>query len=121
MPINPTISRKEEAMFTPTENAKKLFQVIYREKNKPTNVLAFPLSASAGHIIICPEKARVEAPEFDKTPLEFIGFLFIHALLHLKGLTHGSRMESEERKFYALLMRGSSPSRIHGKKNMRRN
>jgi len=35
MPINPTLSRKEEVVFTPNENAKKLFQVIYREKTKP--------------------------------------------------------------------------------------
>jgi len=35
MPINPTLSRKEDVVFTPNENAKKLFQVIYREKNKP--------------------------------------------------------------------------------------
>jgi len=35
MPLNPTISRKEEVIFTPNENAKKLFQVIYHEKNKP--------------------------------------------------------------------------------------
>lgn len=35
MPINPTISKKEEIIFTPNNNAKKLFQVIYREKNKP--------------------------------------------------------------------------------------
>lgn len=35
MSLNPTISKKEEVIFTPNENAKKLFQVIYREKNKP--------------------------------------------------------------------------------------
>ena len=34
MPLNPTISRKEEVIFTPNENTKKLFQVIYQEKNK---------------------------------------------------------------------------------------
>jgi len=34
MPINPTLSRKEAVAFTPNENAKKLFQVIYREANK---------------------------------------------------------------------------------------
>ena len=34
MSLNPTISKKEEVIFTPNENAKKLFQVIYREKNK---------------------------------------------------------------------------------------
>lgn len=35
MTLNPTISKKEEVVFIPNENAKKLFQVIYREKNKP--------------------------------------------------------------------------------------
>jgi len=34
MPINPTITKKEEVVFTPNENTKKLFQAIYREKNK---------------------------------------------------------------------------------------
>ena len=34
MPINPTLSKKEEVVFTLNENAKKLFQVAYREKNK---------------------------------------------------------------------------------------
>lgn len=35
MSLNPTISKKEEVIFTPNESAKKLFQVIYHEKNKP--------------------------------------------------------------------------------------
>ncbi|MDP2736235.1 MAG: hypothetical protein Q8O59_00405, partial [bacterium] len=34
MSLNPTISKKEDIIFTPNENAKKLFQVIYHEKNK---------------------------------------------------------------------------------------
>lgn len=34
MPLNPTISKKEEAVFTPNENSKKLFQAIFKEKNK---------------------------------------------------------------------------------------
>jgi len=35
MSPNPTISKKEEVIFTPNENVKKLFQIIYQEKNKP--------------------------------------------------------------------------------------
>ena len=35
MSLNPTISKKEEIIFTPNENVKKLFQIIYHEKNKP--------------------------------------------------------------------------------------
>jgi len=34
MPLNPTMSRKVEPSSTVSENAKKLFQVIYREQNK---------------------------------------------------------------------------------------
>lgn len=35
MSPSPTISKKEEVVFTPNESAKKLFQVIYQEQNKP--------------------------------------------------------------------------------------
>jgi len=35
MPLSQILTKKEEAVFTPNENAKKLFQVIYQEKNKP--------------------------------------------------------------------------------------
>lgn len=34
MPANPTISRKEDVVYTVTDRAKRLFQVIYQEKNK---------------------------------------------------------------------------------------
>ena len=34
MPINPTITKKEEVIFTPNESTKRLFQVIYRKKNE---------------------------------------------------------------------------------------
>ena len=34
MPLNPTLSKKEEAGFTLNDNTKRLFQVIYRENNK---------------------------------------------------------------------------------------
>jgi probable rRNA maturation factor len=71
----------------------------YREKDKPTNVLAFPLDTSAGDIFITPSIAAKQAAAFGKKPEQFIGFLFIHALLHLKGYDHGSRMEHEEAKF----------------------
>jgi len=35
MPLSPILTKKEEVIFTPNENTKKLFQVIYQEKNKP--------------------------------------------------------------------------------------
>ena len=42
---------------------------------------------------------RKEAKKFDREFKNFIQFLFIHGCVHLKGFTHGSRMESEEVKF----------------------
>ncbi len=53
---------------------------------KTSNVLAFPLSKTSGEILICASAAK---------PFS-IGFLFIHGLLHLKGLKHSVTMEREE-------------------------
>lgn len=86
----------------------------YRGKNCPTNVLSFPFSQKAGEIILCPAVIRREAKEKTKSPhrrsatetenfgknwTELLGFLVIHALLHLKGLNHGKKMEKEEKKY----------------------
>ncbi|MSR70526.1 hypothetical protein EXS62_00595 [Candidatus Kaiserbacteria bacterium] len=53
---------------------------------KVSNVLAFPLSKTSGEILICKAAAKPYS----------VGFLFIHATLHLKGLRHGATMEREE-------------------------
>lgn len=71
----------------------------YRGKDKPTNVLSFPLSKKSGEIVIDLMKSKKEAPQFDEKFPNFVGFLFIHGLLHLKGLDHGSTMESKEQRF----------------------
>ena len=60
----------------------------YRGKDKPTNILSFPLSDKAGEILLCADLMS----EAEVIPL------FIHGLLHLKGRRHGSRMEQEERQ-----------------------
>ena len=68
----------------------------YRKKDKASNVLSFPLEKNEGEIFITPAVARTQAKNFDTTPEKFIGFLFIHGLLHLKGYGHGSKMEAME-------------------------
>jgi probable rRNA maturation factor len=73
-----------------------------RGKDKPTNILSFPLDKNSGEIIICPTYAEKEAPNFERTYENYMAFLFIHGLVHLKGFDHGSRMESEEKKFRTL-------------------
>ena len=70
----------------------------YRGKNKPTNCLSFSLSKTSGEIFLNLGKAKKEAPDFDKKFDEFVTFLFIHSMLHLKGMEHGSTMEKKEEK-----------------------
>jgi rRNA maturation RNase YbeY len=60
------------------------------------NILSFPLSDTAGEIIINPEKAKRKSKEFSRTFENYLVFIFIHGLFHLKGFDHGSTMESEE-------------------------
>ena len=96
-------------------NAKKSRELnkTYRGKNQPTNILSFPLSKNEGEILICKEVARKDAPKFGKTFNKFLGFLFIHGMLHLKGMKHSSRMEIEEEKY---LSRIESLIKIKSKK-----
>jgi probable rRNA maturation factor len=70
----------------------------HRGKDKPTNILSFPLDKNSGQIFICPSYSKKEAPDFDRTFSNYLGFLFIHGVIHLKGFDHGSTMENEERK-----------------------
>ncbi len=71
----------------------------YRNKDYATNVLSFPLSKNEGEIFIDLKKAKSEAPQFEMNYQKFIQYLFIHGLLHLKGLDHGQKMEALEKKF----------------------
>lgn len=68
----------------------------YRHKDKEANVLSFPLTKQSGEIFI-------KLPIRDFT----LEHLFIHALLHLKGLRHGSRMNTEEKKYLNLLIKNN--------------
>ncbi len=76
-----------------------------RGKDKPANVLSFPLSAQSGEIILCSAEAKREAPRYDLSHRKFLGLLFIHGALHLKGLAHGSRMEKKERALCSRFLR----------------
>ncbi len=68
-----------------------------RNIDKPTNILSFPLNDNAGEIFIDLRLAQNQAYKFERSKANFIAFLFIHGLMHLKGYDHGSTMESRER------------------------
>lgn len=71
----------------------------YKGINKPTDILSFPLSPKEGEIFINLDMAKIEAKKFNRTYENFLGFLFIHGLVHLKGFDHSSTMESIEARF----------------------
>ena len=71
----------------------------YRKQNKSASVLSFPLSKQQGEIFI-------NIQQKTHSPL----YLFIHALLHLKGFKHSAKMKEQENKFlkrYAKYLRRS--------------
>jgi len=84
--------------FVGDTQAQKLNKA-HRNKTYVPNVLSFPLTETAGEIFIAPSVAKKEAKKFDMTYEGYVGFLFIHALLHLKGLDHGDTMEKAEKKY----------------------
>lgn len=84
--------------FVGPSRAQKLNQ-LYRKKGYTPNVLSFPLDTNCGEIVICPDVARREAHEYHLSKDGYLAFLFIHGLLHLKGLDHGDTMERLERRY----------------------
>ncbi len=84
--------------FVSKEEIKKLNRT-YRGKNEATDILSFPISKTSGEILICKEKAKEKSVLYGRKSQNFLYFLFIHGLVHLKGYDHGAIMEREENKF----------------------
>lgn len=87
--LNLIIAEKEEMMKLNKD---------YRKLDEATDILSFPISEKEGEIFLCPEMALKEASRFGRDYENFMKFLFIHGLTHLKGFEHSSKMESEEKK-----------------------
>ena len=68
----------------------------YRGKKYVPNVLTFPLSKTSGEVVICLSQAYTDAKKFSMKQSDFIPYLLIHAFFHLKGLPHGSKMNTKE-------------------------
>lgn len=86
-------------IFATPKEAKRLNKQ-YRGKDYVPNVLTFPLSARAGEIILCPQAVRSSMKDFDLSYTHMTLFLFIHGLLHLKGVAHGATMERLEERLF---------------------
>lgn len=75
-----------------------------RNKNYVPNVLSYEVGTKSGEVILCPNVSAREAHAYGHTEREHLLFLFIHGLLHLKGLPHGGTMERKERELTSRLL-----------------
>ena len=82
-------------VFVGEEEARDI-SIRTKKKDYVPNVLSFPLDDASGEVFICPAEAGRQAPSFGRTTENFIAYLFIHALCHLKGMDHGATMERTE-------------------------
>lgn len=90
-----------ELTITLTDDAQiKILNRDYRDKDKPTNVLSFPMfermddipknagSVPLGDIMIAFETIKRESIEQDKTLSDHFTHMLIHGFLHLLGYDH---------------------------------
>jgi probable rRNA maturation factor len=78
----------------------------YLHRDKPTNVLAFPMSKGAystlhphllGDLAISVETARRQSNRFGLNPTQMLILLMVHGILHLNGYEHeGTRRGARE-------------------------
>lgn len=92
-----------------------------RSKTYTPNVLSYEAGPRSGEVIICLAEARKQAPEYGMNERDFVLYLFIHALLHLKGLPHGATMEKREQKLLAKFSKSGAKSLSNETQNSHRN
>ena len=69
----------------------------YRDKDKPTNVLSFPMDGPMlGDIVLARETIAAEAALQSKTLSDHLSHLIIHGLLHLLGYDHETDEQAAE-------------------------
>lgn len=75
-----------------------------RSVDRPTDVLSFPIFdedfddeelAVLGDIVLCPQKAKMQAEEFGHSLEREIAFLTVHSTLHLLGYDHETGEEDD--------------------------
>ena len=96
--------------FLLTSNSEiKLLNKKYRNKNKPTNVLSFPMHEQIenknylGDVVIAYEKIIDESSKQNIKKYEYLSKITIHGVLHLLGYKHDTdsqfnKMNSIEKK-----------------------
>ncbi|MDD5032799.1 MAG: rRNA maturation RNAse YbeY [Candidatus Pacebacteria bacterium] len=65
------------------------FNRVYRNKKTPADTLSFIINKGYGEIFLNSKNTHKKALS-----------LFVHSLLHLKGMEHGEKMEKTEQKYF---------------------
>lgn len=75
----------------------------YRDKDKPTNVLSFPMDSPEGvdltllgDVVLCADVIRQEAQQQEKSEISHWAHMVVHGMLHLQGYDHIDNEEAEE-------------------------
>lgn len=75
----------------------------YRDKNKPTNVLSFPMELPdeinlnlLGDLVLCADVIADEAKQQGKDQRSHWAHMTVHGMLHLQGYDHISAKEAED-------------------------
>jgi probable rRNA maturation factor len=91
-PIYEYLTDKDVELILTTDEEIKELNKKYRNKDKATDVLSFPLEnmpgMPLGSIVISVDTAKKGAEEFGHSLEDEIKLLFIHGLLHLLGYDH---------------------------------
>ncbi len=98
-----------ELILTDSNEIRKLNKT-YRNIDKPTDVLSFPLeelpNSPLGSIVINIDKIKQNSNEFSHSKDDEFTLLFLHGFLHLLGYDHendNGEMRKQEKKIIELL------------------
>jgi len=101
------LSKVELSIALVSDAQIKRLNKLYRNKDRPTDVLSFPIGEKVedwlilGDIVISVDTAKRQAQELGHSLEEELKRLLVHALVHLLGYDHELGGE-EEKKFFEL-------------------
>ncbi|MFZ8786055.1 rRNA maturation RNase YbeY [Thermocrinis sp.] len=101
------LSKVELSIVLVSDAQIKRLNKLYRNKDKPTDVLSFPIGEKVedwlilGDIVISVDTAKRQAQELGHSLEEELKRLLVHGLVHLLGYDHELGGE-EEKKFFEL-------------------
>jgi probable rRNA maturation factor len=101
------LSKVELSIALVSDAQIKRLNKLYRNKDKPTDVLSFPIGEKVedwlilGDIVISMDTAKRQAQELGHSLEEELKRLLVHGLVHLLGYDHELGGE-EEKKFFEL-------------------